>query len=471
MNEDERERLINEWNFDEAPVISKEFPGPNALSVFSRSTSLETPQTAFGSVLPLVPVEAKGAVLKDVDDNFLIDFCASIAVVNVGHQHPEVVNAIVEQAGKLGHIFDMTTDIKLDLISKIRETAPIGLKDNCFVTFTLSGTDAACAAVKQMRKITGRKRLVAFTGGYHGVFGAALAMATGNQYREGYGPLAGHVKHLPYPYCYRCPFNLEYPECGIECAHYADSMLNDPYTGITDVAALVLEPVQGEGGYVVPPAEWFPIVKKACDKNGCFFVSDEVQCGFGRTGRMWAIDHFGIEPDCLIFGKGVGGDQPVTGVMMPSEHRDKLEQGSQPITFSGNAISMAAAGTNFKIMTNSYLDLMGRATILGEEMQAMFTEAQKRIEQIGDIRGMGLMQGLELVKDPETKEPCDNMEVQMIVYELFIKGVIVAPAGRWGNTLRFMPPLTIKRDHFFKAIELIIEVITSRQNKLTGKKK
>ncbi len=189
MNNEERESLINKWNFENAPVISSDFPGPIALDIFSRSRDLETPQTAFDSVLPLVPAEAKGAVLKDVDGNYLIDFCASIAVVNVGHQHPKVVEAIKGQAERLGHIFDMPTQVKLDVMDKLRKTAPDGLRDHCFITFTLSGTDAACAAVKQIRKITGRKQLIAFSGGYHGVFGSALAMTTGDQYRTGYGPL------------------------------------------------------------------------------------------------------------------------------------------------------------------------------------------------------------------------------------------------------------------------------------------
>jgi len=468
MKEQDREKLIGEWNFPEAPKVSDSFPGPKAAEVFGELSKLETPQIALGSILPFVPEEARGAVFKDIDGNFVIDFCSCIAVVNVGHQHPKVVEAISDQAGKIGHVFDIATKEKLDLIKQMRATAPEGLRDNCFVTFALSGTDAACTVAKQARMATGRSQVIAFTGGYHGVFGAALSMTTGNRYREDYGPLMGGVVHLPYAYCYRCPFSMEYPKCGIECAKYADAMLNQPYTGITDAAALIVEPVQGEGGYVVPPSEWLQSLEKSCEKNGCLMVSDEVQCGFGRTGKLWATEHFGFEPNALTFGKGVGGDQPLTGVMMRAEHREKLALGSQPVTFAGNVISLAASLANYEIMTDPDLDLMGRATKLGDEMQAIFIDAQKSIEQIGDIRGLGLMQAIEFVKDPETKEPSDAGAVIGIILELFSRGVIAVPAGRWGNTLRFMPPLTIRRDHFFNVIEMVVDAIKAHKDTLAG---
>jgi 4-aminobutyrate aminotransferase len=350
----------------------------------------------------------------------------------------------------------------------MRATAPAGLKDNCFVTYTLSGTDAACAAAKQARMITGKDQLIAFTGGYHGVFGAAMAMTTGNKYRQEYGPLMGSVVHLPYAYCYRCPFNMEYPKCDIECAKFADSMLNEPYSGITDAAALIVEPVQGEGGYIVPPAEWLQRLKTSCEKHGCLMVSDEVQCGFGRTGKLWATEYFAFEPDALIFGKGVGGDQPLTGVMTKTEHREKLVPGSQPVTFAGNVISLAASMANYEIMNDPDLDLMGRALKLGEEMQSIFRDLQQSIEQIGDIRGLGLMQAIEFVKDPNTKEQAESDAIYGIVADLYSKGIIVAPAGRWGNTLRFMPPLTIKRDHFFNTVELVVDVIKTHKDVLAG---
>jgi len=468
MNEQEREKLIDEWNYPEAPKLSDPFPGPRTLEVFEELTQVETPQIAMGGALPFVPEEAKGAVFKDIDGNYAIDFCSSISVVNVGHQHPKVVKAIADQAGKLGHVFDICTRERLDLIKTMRVTAPKGLKDNCFVTFTMSGTDAACSVAKQARMITGKNQLIAFTGGYHGVFGSAMAMTTGNHYRNDYGPLMGSVVHLPYAYCYRCPFNMEYPGCDIECAKYADSMLNQPYTGITDAAAMIVEPVQGEGGFVVPPAEWLQRLKQACEKHGCLMVSDEVQSGFGRTGKLWATEHFGFEPDALTFGKGVGGDQPVTGVMTKLGLREKLVEASQPVTFGGNVISLAASMANFEIMTDSDLDLMGRATKLGEEMQAKFQQAQQSIEQIGDIRGLGLMQAIEFVKDPKTKEPTDRNAIYGIVGDLYTKGILVVPAGRWGNTLRFMPPLTIKRDHFFNVIDIVIDVIKAHQDALAG---
>ncbi|MBI4768154.1 MAG: aspartate aminotransferase family protein [Deltaproteobacteria bacterium] len=468
MKEEKREKAIAELNYPEAPKMVTEYPGPKSKILWGEDFLLETPQRATGLAWVTAVEEAKGACFKDADGNIFIDGCSSIAVSSVGHCHPKVVQAIQEQAARLGHGFDLCTSMKVKLLKKMIETAPPGLKDSSFITLVMSGTDAAEAAVKQAKMITGRINIVAFEGAYHGVFGTANAMTTGAVYRKNYGPLMPGVIHLPYPYCYRCPFDLAYPQCKMQCAEFVDYQLNKPYTGKDNVAAIIAEGIQGEGGYVVPPKEWWPMMRKIADKNGCLLVDDEVQSGFGKTGKLWAIEHFDCQPDIMTFGKAVGGDQPVAGIFTKAEYGNKLATASQPITFSGNTISMAAALANYEIMLDPEMDLMGRAEKLGNEFQMMMKEAQKTIEQIGEIRGMGLLQGIELVKDPKSKEPVNRRAILgLLTGEMMSRGLWTVMAGRYGNVIRFMPPLTMRHDHFIWCIETIIDVLKSKRDELS----
>jgi 4-aminobutyrate aminotransferase len=275
------------------------------------------------------------------------------------------------------------------------------------------------------------------------------------------------VFHVPYPYCYRCAFDLEYPKCDLQCAKFVDYQLNTPYTGRDHIAAIVAEGMQGEGGYVVPPKEWWPMMRKIADKNGCLLIDDEVQSGFGKTGKLWAIEHFDCWPDIMTFGKAVGGDQPVAGAIINAQYYEKLVMGSQPVTFAGNAISMAAAMANYEIMLDGELDLMGRAARLGQEFQTIMKELQQTNELIGDIRGLGLLQGIELVKDRKTKTPVNGEAlIGLLTGPIAAKGLWVVPAGRYTNVIRFMPPLTIRHEHFIRCTEIIADALNEYKDQL-----
>lgn len=468
MNEEQREKKIAELNYPEAPKMVTSYPGPKSKSVFDEGLMLESPQRTAGMGWVIAVEEARGACLKDVDGNIFIDGCSGIAVSSCGHNHPKVVKAIQDQAARFGHGFDLTNPVKVRLLKKIVETAPPGLKNSSFVTLAMSGTDAVETAVKQAKMISGKSQICAFDGAYHGVFGTANAMTTGPNYRKRYGPLMPGVFHVPYPYCYRCPFDAEYPKCDIQCARFVDYQLNTPYTGKEDMAAIVAEGMQGEGGYVVPPREWWPMMRRVADKNGCLLVDDEVQCGFGKSGKLWDIEHYDCQPDMVTFGKAVGGDQPVAGVITKSEHWNKLAMGSQPVTFASNSISMAASLANYEVMLDPEIDLMGRATMLGNKFQDMIKEARKENEIIGDIRGLGLLQAIELVKNLETKEPVEARKLaNLLLGPVAARGLWVVPAGRYGNVIRFMPPLTIASDHFVKSVEIMIDVLNEHKDDLS----
>ena len=206
------------------------------------------------------------------------------------------------------------------------------------------------------------------------------ALTTGYNYRHGWGPLIAGVQHLPYAYCYRCPFNMTYPNCDVQCGKYVDYVLNTPYTAADDVAAVIIESQQGEGGYVAPPPEFFQIIKQACEKNGCLYVADEVQSGAGRTGKMWAIEHSEVVPDMLTWGKGMGGDMPMAGVTYRADIEKSLPEGSQPSTFAGNALGCEVCMTNIDLITDPEMDLLGRATKLGEEIKGVFTDAMPNVQ-------------------------------------------------------------------------------------------
>jgi len=252
---------------------------------------------------------------------------------------------------------------------------------------------------------------------------------------------------------------MEYPACGVQCAKYLDYVLNTPYTAADDVAAVIVEAQQGEGGYVVPPLELTRIVKEAAKKHGALLIADEIQCGAGRSGKMWAIEHSSVEPDMLTWGKGMGGDLPMAGVTIRADLAEKLVEGSQPGTFAGNALSSAVCMTNIDIITDKNDDLINRAAQLGEYVKNILQDESGDCRTIGDVRGRGLMIGVELVKDKGTREPLGGDAMNKIITGLLNRGLITAPCGRYNNVIRFMPSLTITREYLEKSTDIFLGLI------------
>jgi 4-aminobutyrate aminotransferase len=357
------------------------------------------------------------------------------------------------------HTTDITNPKRIELAKKVSSVMPEGLAGNCHTAVYQAGSDAVETAIKFARAYTGRSQLIAFHGAYHGVWCGSAAMTTSYNYRHGWGPLVPGVQHLPYAYCYRCPFGMEYPGCDLQCGTYVDDVLNGPYTGADDVAAVVIESQQGEGGYVAPPPEFLETVKAACEKNGCLYIADEVQSGAGRTGKMWAIQHSSVTPDMLTWGKGMGGDMPMAGVTYRSEMEEALREGSQPSTFAGNAVGCEVAMTNIDLITDPETDLLGRAAQLGEEIKGLFVDAMPNVKAIGDVRGNGLMVGIEVVADRATRQPLAGESCGEIAFKLLNRGILMTPCGRHGNVFRFMPPLTVPRDYAVRATEIMLDIL------------
>jgi len=321
-------------------------------------------------------------------------------------------------------------------------------------------------AIKYAKMITKKTEIIGFQGAYAGVYHGSLALTTSYHYRMGYKPFMPEVYHLPYGYCYRCFVNLKYPDCGCACAKYVDYVLNTPYTGITEPACVIVEPIQGEGGYIDPPKEFFPIIREACKKSGALLIVDEIQAGFGRSGKMWAIEHWGVEPDILVWGKGVGGDQPLTGVTVKTDYQSKLEVGSQPATFPGNALSCAVALTNIEIMTNPKDELVKRAGEVGGEIKNKLSKAAGTSPLIGEVRGKGFMLACELVKDKRTKEPIAAEKSFEVMTKLRNHGILSFICGRYGNVFRFMPPLVTPKAYFEKALDVFLTILKEDEKDL-----
>jgi len=453
------EKDLAKLSYPGAPkIVSEGFPGAKTQKYLETAFDNES-MARGGGRFPFVMAEGKGATIKDPDGNLMIDITAGVAVNAVGRCHPRVIKAMKDQMGTMMHAIDFSSVRRTELSKKVAGIMPKGLKDNCITYFTQSGSGAVETALKFVRKITGRTQVAAFHGAYHGVWLGCNSLTTGDQYRKGYGPFMPGVIHLPYPYCYRCCFGLTYPKCELQCAKYVDYVLNTPYTGADDVGALIIEAQQGEGGYVPPPPGYLEIVKQACEKHGAFYISDEVQAGAGRTGKMWCIEHSDVEPDMITWGKGMGGDVPMGGLSIRKDLAQKIEDHSQPNTFAGNGVSSVACMTNIDILTENDYALIKRAGDLGEQIKTWIKKESKDLKIIGDVRGRGLMIGIEMVEDKETREPLNQEAVGNIIGGLLGRGMIMVPCGRFGNVFRFMPPLVITKNYAKKAVDILLDTV------------
>jgi 4-aminobutyrate aminotransferase len=438
-------------------MVTRDVPGPLTRKSLEKSLQVES-MARGGADFPLVFDQGFGVTVKDSDGNLYIDISAGVGVNSVGRCHPRVVEAISLQSRRLMHASDISNSKRVELAERISQIMPEGLRNDCITYFTQSGSDALETAIKFAKRVTGRQQILAFHGAYHGVWNASNALTTGNQYRSGYGPFMGGVIHAPYPYAYRFPFDTTRKSAEQIAGEYVDYLLNTRYTGADDVAAVIVEPVQGEGGYVAPGPEFLRLVRSACDKCGALLVVDEVQAGAGRTGKMWSVEHSGVKPDMLTFGKGMGGDLPMAGVAMRSDLAKRIPPGSQPGTFAANALSAAVCLANIELLQDPKLDLINRAHQLG--LEAMERVRALNSPLIGEVRGRGLMIGIELVEDKASRAPLASQKMITVAIESLRRGVIMVPCGRNGNVLRLMPSLTIPRSYLFGALEIVAKVLS-----------
>ncbi len=430
--------------------IRTDLPGPRAQAVLQQDHQYVSP--SYSRPYPLVAGTAQGMVVTDVDGNDFLDFSAGIAVCATGHCHPRIVKVIQEQAARLIHMSG--TDFYYPQLSalaqKLAEITPGHFEKKVY--FGNSGTEAVEAALKLARYATGRSKFVAFYNAFHGrTYGALSLTASKPVQRKGFGPFLEGITHVPYPDCYRCPSQQVTGTCNTSCLRFMEDVLFKSLLSPTEVAAIVFEPIQGEGGYVVPPREFFGELKQVSQKYGILLIADEVQSGMGRTGKMFAVEHFGMEPDIVAIAKGIASGLPL-GAIVADARLMSWGPGSHASTFGGNPISCVAALETIRLLEE---ELISNAASVGGFLMQGLLKLAERHPMIGDIRGLGLMIGIELVKDRKTKEKAAAWR-DLAVQKSFRKGLLLLGCGE--NSLRLMPPLIVQRVQAQVALEILGEV-------------
>jgi 4-aminobutyrate aminotransferase len=433
------------------PEILTRLPGPRAQQLIKLDATFVSP--SYTRAYPLVAEQGEGLWIQDVDGNRFLDFTAGIAVNATGHCHPHVVQAIKAQADKLLHMSgtDFYYTPQIMLAQKLASLA--SGPDVQRVYFGNSGAEAVEAAFKLARWHTKRELNIAFFGAFHGrTMGALSLTASKTVQKRHYNPLVPGITHIPYAYCYRCAYNLTYPQCNLFCVRWVEDTLFRTTVPPEEVAAIFVEPIQGEGGYIVPPPEFHKEFQAIARKYGILYVADEVQSGMGRTGRMFAMEHFGVVPDIMALAKGIASGLPLGAMMAPAQIMD-WEAGSHASTFGGNPLACQAALATIELLEN---ELMANASVQGERLLAGLRVLQTRFECIGDVRGIGLMVGAELVKDRHTKAPAADWRGR-VIQRSFEKGLLILGCGQ--NSIRFSPALTVNADEIDLCLSIFEETL------------
>ncbi len=431
-------------------------PGPKARAIIERDRRVISPSYPRG--YPFVMDHGKGTEVWDVDDNRFLDFAAGIAVVSTGHSHPKVVKAIQEQAEKFLHISsDYYHENWVVLGEKLSQIAPF--QERAISFMTNSGTESVEAAIKLARYATGRSEFIGFLGGFHGrTMGAVTFTASKPHYHRGFYPLMSGVTHVPFPDPYR-PVLATLPgeDDGEAVVRYIEEQILGHTLPADNVAGILVEPIQGEGGYVVPPAGFFPALRKLCDRHGILLIADEVQSGMGRTGKWWAIEHFDVEPDIVCSAKGIASGFPL-GAMIARERVMTWKKGTHGNTYGGNPMACAAALATIDLLENGYIQ---NTVEVGSYAIGLLKDMMSRHPSIGEVRGTGLMIGVEFVKDPLTKTP-DEVLRDQVVDNAFRRGLLLLGCGK--STIRITPPLGVTRSEVDEALEIFETALTASED-------
>jgi 4-aminobutyrate aminotransferase/(S)-3-amino-2-methylpropionate transaminase len=430
--------------------LKTSIPGPKSKALSERRSSA-VPR-GLSHATPIYVAKTEGAILEDVDGNRYIDFAGGIGCLNTGHRAPGVLTAIERQLDKFLHTCVQVTPYEsyIRLAERLNQVTPGSFPKKTLLVNT--GAEAVENAVKIARAATGKPGIIAFEDAFHGRTMMALSLTSKTHpYKAGFQPFPGEVYRIPYAYCYRCSYSLKYPSCDLYCARH----LEDTFKRVVaqeGVAAVIAEPVLGEGGFVAPPQDYFRVLIDICHKHGVLFIADEVQSGFGRTGALFASERHGIEPDIIVTAKSIGGGLPLAAITGRAEIMDAPGPGGLGGTFAGNPVACEAALAVLDMFEQQ--DLNARANELGDHFLKRAREWQKRWPMIGEVRGLGAMQALELVHSPDKREPAAE-ETKQITQYCYEHGVITISAGSYGNVIRLLMPLVITDAQMTEALDVL----------------
>ena len=439
--------LTQRLSLENAPLIRVKPPGPKSRELLEIQDRYETSSRSYTRFFRTAIDYGKGSTVVDMDGNVFIDWFGGVSVMNLGHGNPVVVEAIRKQLDRITHITEVPTEARISYLKNLNSSLPGELKNHSKVLFTVTGADACEAAVSLARYVTKRRTIIAFSGSYHGIAGGIVQATANPHYRE-YSSFNPHeIFFAPFPYPYRFPFKGD--DISKVVIDYLDYLVSDPYSGISKPAGIIVEPIQGEGGYIVPPDDFLPMLRELADKHSIPLIIDEVQTGIGRTGKMWASQLYGVTPDIMCVSKSVGGGVPISNIVYREEY-DDLPVSFHLGTYRGNPLGLAAGSEVIRYLMNS--DILSRVERDGKYILSKFRDMMLESDIIGDVRGKGFMIGVELVRRGTT-EP--NQEAAQNLREsLFQKGLLMHTCGHYGNVMRFMAPLTIENDLVDKGLEI-----------------
>lgn len=443
---------------DELPkIITNKLPGPKATKVIEDRKKYIP--NAIGCIYPVVINRAEGAIVEDIDGNRFLDFIGGVGVLNIGYSHPEIIEAVKEQSEKYFHAMfnTMTHEGYVNLAKELCNIAPIRGKDKK-AYFANSGAEADENAVKIAKAYTKRPNIIVFSGAFHGRTHYTMAMTSKKAYAKGMGPLAEGVYRAKFPYYYRAPKDIKEKDY---LDYYMDSIYDifEESVEPSTIAAVVVEPLQGEGGFIPAPIEWVKALRILCDKYGILLIADEVQSGFCRTGKMFCSEYWkevGAEPDILTTAKSIAAGIPLSAIIASKEIMDSVESGVIGGTFGGNPLACSAALKVIEIMKRD--NFTNRSLEIGKIVKDRYKQMQEKYEIIGDVRGLGTMIGIEFVKNKETKEPAPEL-TKKIILECANNGLLVEGAGTYNNVIRFLAPLVISNNQLNAGLDIIENAI------------
>jgi len=448
------EQEIAKLSIEGAPKIQVTPPGPKSQEILAYQNEHESSVVSYSKGMPMALKRGRGATLEDVDGNVYIDMFGGAGVMAVGHGHPEVLKAAHEQIDEVTHTLDIPTPTRKKMVEVLSGLLPKELNRIFFGGPT--GSDAVEQAIKLARYNTGRNGIIAFEGAYHGMTGISLALTCDSHHREGLGQLAPGAQFIPYPYTYRNPFGCPDEDVDLQAAENLERVLSDSHSGFLKPAAVILESVQGEGGTIIPTTRFMKRVREICDKHDVLMICDEIQAGLGRTGKMFAFEHFGIVPDIVTISKALGGvGFPISAIA----YREKLNTwppAKSIGTFRGNMIAFAAGATALTWMKENQIP--ERALELGKKAMVPLKKLEAESSIVGEVRGLGLMLAIEMVTDKKSKAPSTDYAKMVRKYG-HQRGVMIEVGGHHSNVARILPPLVITEEYLMKGIEILSGVI------------
>lgn len=449
-----------ELSYEEAPKIVVTPPGPRSKEMLSKQSKLETRAVVYSKAFPFAIDSARGATIKDVDGNTYIDWVSGICVLNLGHNNPIVTAAVKSQMDRIWHALEIPTEARIAFLEKIHSTLPGKLQGHAKALLTVTGGDACEAAISLAKHVTGKSTVVAFGGSYHGIHQGIVSLTASRQYLQSSGTVRHGVFHLPFPYAYRFPFPVEKTgDEGKVILRYLENLLSDEHSGLDAPAAILIEPIQGEGGYIVPPTDFLPGLRETADKFQIPLIIDEVQTGFGRTGKFWGCELTRTSPDIMCISKSVGAGLPLSLIVYREEYDQTLPDGFHLGTYRGNPLAMAAGAASIDYIKRE--NLLSKVEKLGAKAKSEFERISKSSKYIGDVRGVGFMIGNEIVQSKETKEPSKDLAVSFRK-KMFENGLLMHTCGHFGNVLRFMAPLVISENLMQKGLSVYEKALSSK---------